>query len=220
MTHDILVTGVGTGKYVADIKAGQLSRYYDRDVEAITLVDAKANLAAMADQIRGKRVISHSAGFVAIQNAIKEFHTEPESITAIASPTVTPIVDIIRRAEQIIHHSVQDIARYPLGATSVAMHALYVAGEIAKNRRFHVSVLSEISQFDSYQEGVANIDRGIPTTLVQMNDDELFRTDSVSHAKAVSSNLPVIAIDGRHPDFIFDPIRVLEKIKAREVVRS
>lgn len=213
------MSGFGTSKYHADLIAQRLATYFDRDFEALTLVDAQANPEKTAKLIHLGRVVTHSAGILPTQNAIKQYYVEPEEIVSVAGPVPTSRFELIRRAEHLLNHSVQDIAHHPSGALSIALHGLFMAGEVAKNRRFHTGILPEISRFNVIQEGIDNIvDRNISTKLIMMENDEFFRPNEQEYARAMLHGLPIVSIDGEHPDLVFNPTDVLERAKIREIL--
>lgn len=207
MPEKILVGGFASEKQQIDRICTTLSGYYDEDVVGMNFREARQNPRRLADFISKKDVITHSAGFVALQNVLNEWGMLPNSITAIAPPIPERIRHLLWRG-------------FTMGASAKALpdgvsgRSSALKDELLLHARTHFGALPLISRFNAFDAAGWDDDHGIDTTIAVMSRDDLFPLQSDNLASASGVGRHVVRIMGDHFRFSHEPVQVLGEIAA------
>lgn len=209
--HKVVVGGFASDRRQIDSVSRQLSEYYGQDVVGINFREARQNPERLAHFISEKDVITHSAGFVAVQNVLRDWSTRPLSITAIAPPIPEGIGYLIWRGFRM--GSAAKVL--PDGVSSRLGSA---KKELLYHAKTNFGALPLISRFNAFDAARWDEDHDIDTTMAVMSDDRLF--PSVQYADdIVGRNARVISLHGEHLRFSYEPVQVMSEIALAQTVR-
>lgn len=209
--HKVVVGGFASDRRQIDTVSRQLSEYYDEDVIGINFREARQNPERLAHFISEKEVITHSAGFVAVQNVLREWSSKPLSITAIAPPIPEGIGYLIWRGFRM--GSAAKVL--PDGVSSRLGSA---KKELLYHAKANFGALPLISRFNALDAALWDKDHDIDTTVAVMSQDKLF--PSFQYADEVlGRNLKVVSLHGEHLRFSYEPVQVLTEIALVESMR-
>lgn len=213
MAEKVFIGGFASSEYQVNWIANKMSIAYEEEVEGITFVDATRNFELTAAKLHLKSVNTHSAGFMAAQEALSHVpEATPLEIQAIAPPIPTPQVVLLHRSRRIGRNLMVDSLKHPESAASNFLHGAYILGEVALHSAQHVSAIPKIAKFNAVDMASENNFRNIPTELVIMNNDEFFELGYEDILKAKRKDVRITYIRGEHGDLICRPEFVLGRI--------
>jgi len=202
MAHNVIVGGFASGKKQVEKIANSLAVYHDDDFEGISFREAMVDRDRLDHLTRGARVVTHSAGMVAMCDM------RPRSIDAMAPPVpvwapllaakaITSTAELA--AESLIPWQEDDEVDGCLrnGTEELCMH-------LRGNMRW----LGRIAAFDALNQAVAAHQAGIEIGLAFMSGDLLFRPSERRIAQVRRQGMYVVRVAGGHEEFIRHPKRV------------
>ena len=198
MKQKVVVGGFASDQKQIEHVALDLSEYYDEDVIGMNFRKAMQTSRAFFD---GRELITHSAGFRAVWGAL------PERITAIAPPVPEAIHKLMWRGFVMGRKLSSHQEKPGQDADGNLLE------ELLHHPRTHLGVLSSISHFDALLEASWYQKHDVPTTVVFMKSDRLFRLgtqavrDSITSARRI--DVDVVTAFGDHSRFTHDPIGLL-----------
>lgn len=203
--HKVVVGGFASDIHQVHTVCEKLSDYYNEEVVGMNFREARQYPKRLADFISEKEVITHSAGFVAVQSALREWSAKPLSITAIAPPIPESIGHLIWRG-------------FRMGSSGVTDRLSSLRDELVFHAKGNFGALPLISRFNALDAAVWDVDHDIDTTVAVMSQDKLF--PSVRYADDVMGrNLRVIGLHGEHLRFSHEPVDVMSEIALARTVK-
>lgn len=202
MAHNVIVGGFASGKKQVEKVAYSLAAYHDEDFEGISFREAMTDRDRLDRITRGARVITHSAGMVAMKDM------RPKSIDAIAPPVPVWAPFLAARA-------VASTVELAAGNCIPWQEADEVGGclrngteELLVHLHGNMRWLGHIASFNALRAGVAAHEAGITAGLAFMNGDVLFQPHKKDVAWARKVGLYVVTVAGAHEEFIRRPTSV------------
>jgi hypothetical protein len=215
MNEKIVIGGFASDTHQIQTVCKKLSEYYDEDVAGMNFREARQNQSRLAHLIKNREVITHSAGFVALQAALSEWQAEPESIVAVAPPVPERIRRLVWRG-------------FLIGAQGVINergdpdHSL--REELIRHARDNFGALPLISRFNAFDAAFLDATHGIPTTVATMKQDRLFPErlylidEMMNRARKIGTK--VIGLTGDHLRFTHEPVEVMAEIDRMRILEA
>lgn len=176
---------------------------------------ARHDYERRADFIKGKNLITHSAGSMVLRD------TEPLSILAIAPVLPDAPVSLVSKSTQIMKNELGEGRRSRQTALLAARLGMSSANELLRHSYQNFGAIADISRFNAIEQGSHHAASGTPATLVFMENDEFFNPRARSfqrHLARAALELEILAVEGHHCDFAKNPGLVLGKIAAAELI--
>lgn len=203
--HKVVVGGFASDKRQIHTVAEKLSEYYDQDVVGVNFREARQYPERLANFISDKEVITHSAGFVAVQNVLREWSTKPRSITAIAPPIPESIGYLVWRG-------------FRMGSSGVTDRLSSIRDELVYHAKSNFGALPIISRFNALDAAVWDVNHDIDTTVAVMSQDKLFPSGQYAD-DIMGRELRVIGLHGEHLRFSYEPVDVMSEIALAQTVK-
>lgn len=202
--HKVVVGGFASDRRQIDTVSRKLSEYYNEDVIGMNFREARQYPERLANFISDKEVITHSAGFVAVQNVLREWSTKPLSITAIAPPIPESIGHLVWRG-------------FRMGSSGVTDRFSSIKEELVYHAKSNFGALPLISRFNALDAAIWDVDHDIDTTVAVMSQDSLFPSGQYAD-DVMGRNLKVIGLHGEHRRFSYEPVDVMSEIALARTV--
>lgn len=204
MKQKVVVGGFASDKKQIEKVSLTLSEHFDEDVIGLNFREARQTRRAFFD---GRDVITHSAGMMAILGSI------PKSVIAVAPPIPEPLYKLLWRGAVLGR-------KLRLGSRNDGEPSSSCLDELVHHARSNFGALPDISSFDALQEARWYQFHNVPTTVVLMNNDSLFRLHTPAICEAVERaqrmNVRVVTSPGEHVRFTHDPVGVLGSMAVAE----
>jgi hypothetical protein len=214
MTEIALVGGFSSSPDQYQYLAAKLQDYYGVVTTGINFSTARAYPERLADLIDRQKVVAHSAGLLAVAEAMK-LGAVPDHITSIAPPIPELVRKLVWRGALIGHSD---------PATQEQMEAK-MAGFSSKEELAHHPVrnfgsLPALGHFASLEFATWAERQGSDVEVAFMQNDGLFNLRNIRQAsvdQAVHAGVTVKRLDGTHTRFTANPTVVLDEIQAAPI---
>lgn len=224
-TPDIAVYGgFGSNDYQVNKMCEQISDYTGCEAEGMSFDGAIGDPERAAELLHDHRVVTHSAGAMAVSMAMTAYpDATPENVLAIAPPYPVPAWKLIWRARQILGNEFhasrhdRDLAFANIKQTGA------LTRELVQHARGNFGEIPAISRFNVFQFGSQLAERGIDTQVAFMEDDEFFSPKAPKfrhYLGAVDQRIEVMQIPGYHCEFAQNPRRALGNIAIAQAITN
>lgn len=211
MSHNLLVGGFASSERQIEKVADVLAARQDEEFAAISFREAMSDRDRLERMALGAKVITHSAGMMAVRG------TKPESIAAIAPPVPVRAPFLAARAiASGLEFAVAD-ARRRAEDKEVVECVEDAVSELVLHLHGNLRWLGSIAVFDALKAGVAAEEEGIRTGIAFMTKDKLFQPHARKLLWARRRGLRVVTISGVHEDFVQNPGRIMNEYDAGAV---
>lgn len=214
MTEIMLVGGFSSGPEQYEYLAAKLQDYYGVSTTGINFSTARAHPERLADLIHDKKVIAHSAGLLAVSQAMK-YGAIPSEINSIAPPIPELVRKLVWRGALIGYNN---------PATQEQMEAKMASfnskEELAQHPLRNFGAIPALGHFASLEFAAWAKRQGSDVEVAFMQNDGLFNLRNIrqeSVDQAVYAGVTVKRLEGTHTRFTANPTAVLDEIQAAPI---
>ena len=211
MTEITLVGGFSSSPDQYNYLAAKLEDYYGVSITGVNFSSARAHPERLADLIDKQKVIAHSAGLLAVAEAMK-LGAAPKEISSIAPPIPELVRKLVWRGALI---------GYSNPATQEQMEAKMASfnskEELAQHPVLNFGAIPALGHFASLEFAAWAESQGTDVEVAFMHNDGLFNLRNIRQASvdgALNAGVTIKRLEGTHTRFTANPIAVLNEVEA------